>query len=200
VRDEVGAVEKAYRTPAGDLLFCATVALEERRVVHPYTICVANAFSSRQPVDCGYQGHLIELPRSVIKAGWPDEAMIRRQQLVSVPVRRVSSGLIVGEELDAWRKRLAVSDGEREAVYSVTGYGAGGYWQLLHVAHDEKSGTNDLRAFTIVQGHAHPEAYRMVYLPFSLFFDGCMIAGALYGYPICASALETCGERMGHAR
>ena len=200
VRDEVGSVEKASQTPVGDLLFCATGALKDRHVSRPYTICVPGTLQNRQPTDCGYRGHLIELPRTVIKTGWPDAAMIERQQLTPLTVRSLSSGMIVGADLDEWRERLPVQDGERDTVYSVTGYATGCNWQLIHVAHDLESGKNELRAFTIAPAHIHPETYRIAYLPLTLLFDGCTIAGTLYGYPVLADAWTSYGERVGNAR
>jgi hypothetical protein len=199
VWDEVGPVQQAYRTPAGDWLFCATGALAASHEERPYTIYVAHAQHGQALTDCGYRGRLIELPRSVIRSGWPDAACVKREHLTPIPIRSVSSGLIVGAELDAWRQSLRVAKDESETIYNVSGYGTGIRWKLIHVRRNATSDADEVRAFTIVPATTHPKVYRLAYLPFATLLDAVSIVGSLGG-GIPPEALTAIGENIGEIR
>ncbi len=199
VWDEVRPVQQAYRTPADDWLFCATGALAASHEERPYTIYVAHAQHGQALTDCGYRGRLIELPRSVIRSGWPNAACVKREHLTPIPIRSVSSGLIVGAELDAWRQSLRVAKDESETIYNVSGYGTGTRWELTHVGRNATSDADEVRAFTIVPATTHPGVFRVAYLPMAMFFDACSIVAPLSGAIIPPEELITLGERIGDA-
>lgn len=175
VRDEVQPIERAYRSPAGGLVLCTRAALAGSREVRLCTLFISDRQLELPAQPYGYRGRLIELPRSVIGHGWPDEAAVRRAQLTPIRVRVAALGLAIEGEAEALRNRLEPAAGTTETIYNVRGYGTGDRWEVVYVR-----GACHY-AFTVQSATVHPYCGKLLLLPWGVLIDGVCCIGTLYG-------------------
>jgi hypothetical protein len=182
VYEEITPVRLAYRTPAGDLILCTARKAGQPPIEHPFSLHVTAKQMQRSATDCGYRGHLTELPHSTIRPGWPDATAISRNQLTAVPVGTAQRGLAVGSDADAFRNHLAVVEGAPDTLYNITGYGSGQGSELVYIRRDEDKHI----ALTLRPGTIRPHLTSLCFLPVGILIDGTVTAltiGSLFYSP-----------------
>src|SRR5258708_716102 len=96
LQDQLEPVQRAYLTPDDRLVLCASGTLGGASGQARYTLYVPWQKYAQRAKDSNVRGKIAELPRTIVRDGWPSEQEAQSKGLQPVPIGTAAFGLALG--------------------------------------------------------------------------------------------------------